>query len=179
VGDGTFDWSLIDTNMAVARRYGLKFLIKIADRSWDGSNILPDYFPSQFVLPVSGRAGDGFISKRWVPYVYKRFIRIYGAIARRYASNPAFGGIATSETALGSTISTRPDYTVGAYETAITQIVTQTQAALTSGVLLLYLNFLPGGDSADMNKDARFALLQGVPKKALLVGGPDVTPDVP
>ena len=177
VGDGQYDWRALDDNMAVARRYGLKFLINIADRSFNGVNIMPDYFPSQYVLATSNSRSSGYTAKRWDPYVYNRIIRIYKAIAKRYASNPGFGGIATAETALGIS-SGEGGYTPTAYRYALTQIATQTQAAMSRGKLFLYLNFLKGGDNSDMNRDARVKLLRNVPHHALVVGGPDITPDV-
>jgi hypothetical protein len=176
VGDGRYDWRLLDANMAVARRYGLKFLIKVADRSFDGSNIMPGYFPSQYVLWTYGNGNAGYVSKRWDPYVYNRMIRLYRAIANRYAAETAFGGIATTETAVGSVPGS--DYSLDAYRTALVQIATQTQSSMPRGKLFLYLNFLKGGDDVDMNKDARVDLLERIPHTVLVVGAPDITPDV-
>lgn len=176
VGDGRFDWRLMDDNVAVARRYGLKMIFKIADRSFDGTNIMPAYFPSKYVLPTTGGGKSGFTAKRWDPWVYNRTIRLYKAIARRYANDSGFGGIATTETATGNF--SGGDYNVWKYRQALTQIVTQTQAAMPRGRLFFYLNFLRGGESSDMNKDMRIKLLQDVPHHSLVVGGPDVTPDV-
>ena len=176
VGDGKFNWTLIDDNMEVARKYGLKLIVKISDRSFDGRNVMPAYFPSQYVLWTTGGGKSGFTAKRWDPWVYNRTIRLYKAMARRYADNSGFGGIATTETATGNFSS--GDYTLAKYRTALTQIVTQTQAALTRGRLFFYMNFIKGGDSSDMNKDARVSLLRDLPHGSLVVGGPDVTPDV-
>ncbi len=176
VADGKFDWSLMDTDMAVARRHGLEFIVQITDRSFNGSQVLPQYFPSEYVLKTSGNGHVGYTSKRWDPYVYTRLIRLYKAIARRYADDPAFGGIATTETATGNF--SGGDYTLEKYESALIEIVNQTEAALTRGKLFFYLNFLQGGDNSDMNKDARVKLLAEVPHQKLVVGAPDITPDV-
>lgn len=176
--DGRYNWSVIDDNMAVARRLGLKAIIKISDRSFDGTNPLPSYFPSRYVLWTSGGGKRGYVSKRWEHYVYSRLIRLYRAIAYRYASDSAFGGIATAETALGSAGS-HADYSERQYRNALTQVVTQTQASLGNGKLFFYLNFLRGGDHADMNHDKRVALLDNVPHDNLIIGAPDITPDVP
>ncbi len=175
VADGVYDWRVLDHNMAVARQYGLKFVVQVSDRSFDGSNILPRYFPSRYVLWQSGGGHSGVVSKRWDPWVYNRLIRLYKAIARRYADNAAFGGIATTETATGNF--SGGDYSIWKYRTALTQIITQTEAALTRGRLYFYLNFLKGGDNSDMNQDVRVKLLAEVPHGNLVVGAPDVTPD--
>lgn len=175
-GDGVYDWRLVDDNMEVARRYGLKFIVKISDRSFDGTNIMPRYFPSRYVLWTTGGGKTGFVSKRWDPYVYERMIRLYKRIAWRYASHAGFGGIATTETALGSFSS--GDYTLNKYLTALTQIANQTQSALNGGKLFFYLNFLKGGDSSDMNRDARVRLLKNISHDKLVAGAPDITPDV-
>lgn len=177
VGDGKYHWGLIDDNMAVARKYGLKLIIKISDRSFDGTNILPKYFPSQHVLWTSGKRAHGVVARRWHPYVYNRLIRLYKRIASRYANDSAFGGIATTETATGFFDGYDGDYSPAAYRSALTQIATQTQAAMPRGKLFLYLNFLTGGQSIDMNKDFRLALLRDVPHHKLVAGAPDVTPD--
>lgn len=176
VADGQYDWSVLDANMAVARRYGLEFIVKIADRSFDDRPVLPDYFPSQYVLASSDERLSGFTAKRWDPYVYNRLIRLYQAIARRYAEDLAFGGIATTETATGSF--SGGDYTLEKYRDALIEIVTRTQAALTRGKLFFYMNFIKGGIRSDMNEDARVAVLRAVPHDDLVVGGPDITPDV-
>ena len=176
VGDGVYDWRLLDANIAAARRYGLKFIVKVGDRSFDGANILPKYFPSQYVLWSSNHRLWGVVAKRWDPWVYNRLIRLHKAIANRYAGNPAFGGIATAETATGNF--SGGDYSVSKYRNALTQVVTQTQAALKTGRLFFYLNFFRGGMNIDMNKDERVKLLSNVPHDALVVGGPDITPDV-
>lgn len=174
VGDGKFSWSVIDANMEVARRYGKKFIVAIADRTFDGSNPLPAYFPGKYALWTSGGGKSGIVSKRWDPWVYNRLIRLHKAIANRYSGSGNFGGIATSETALGNV---GGDYTVAKFRQALTQVINQTQPALKNGKLFLYMNFLKGGDSSDMRKDARVALLKGVPHGRLSIGGPDITPD--
>lgn len=175
-GDGVFNWKLIDDNAAAAQRYGLSFVVKVLDRSFDGSNIMPTYFPSKYVLWTTGNGTSGFIAKRWEPYVYTRIIRLYKAIANRYRSNPAFGGIATTESAVGNF--SDGGYTVAKYKAALVQIVTQTQAAMTHGRLFWYINFIKGGASKDMNDDERVELVSQVPHHALGIGGPDITPDV-
>lgn len=175
VGDGKFNWTVLDQNVEVARQYGLKFIVGIHDRSFDGSNIMPTYFPSQYVLWVSNGGLSGYVAKRWEPYVYNRLIRLYKAIANRYANNPGFGGIATSETAIGTT---NGGYTIQKYRHALTQIATQTQAALTNGKFFFYLNFLNGGQNFDMNLDQRVALVRDLVPGNLVIGGPDITPDV-
>lgn len=176
VGDGVYDWRLIDANMAVARKLGLTFVVQVSDRSFDGTNILPEYFPSQYVLWSNGSGNSGVVAKRWDPYVYNRLIRLYEAIADRYANEEAFGGISTSETATGSF--SDGDYSVEKYRHALTQVVTQTHAVLERGRLFFYLNFLKGGTHIDMNQDVRVQLLADVPHDNLVVGAPDITPDV-
>ncbi len=177
VADGVYDWRVLDADMAAARKYGLKFIVQVADRSFDGTNILPKYFPAQDVLRTSNGGSDaGVVAKRWDPYVYNRQIRLYKAIARRYANDAAFGGIATTETALGNFKS--GDYSLAKYQAALTQVINQTEAAMTRGRLFLYLNFLKDGVNIDMNKDQRPKLIASVPHGALVLGGPDVTPDL-
>ncbi len=176
VGDGVYNWRVLDDNIAVARRYGLKFIVQVSDRSFDGSNILPRYFPSRYVIRQWGGGNSGVVSKRWDPWVYTRLIRLYKAIASRYAGNAGFGGIATTETATGNF--SGGDYSAAKYRAALTQIVTQTEAALTTGKLFFYLNFILGGDNSDMNQDARVKLLGDVPHRSLVVGAPDITPDM-
>ena len=102
VGDGRYDWRAMDANMAVARRYGLKYVVQVGTRSFDGTNPMPNYFPNQYSIWSSSRGMSGFVAKLWDPWVYNRLIRLYKAIANRYGNDQAFGGIATSETAVGN-----------------------------------------------------------------------------
>lgn len=175
--DGVYNWQLLDDNMAAARHYGLAFIVKVLDRSFDGANILPSYFPADKMLWTTGGGSNaGYVAKRWDPYVYSRIIRLYTAIANRYRNDSAFGGIATTESALGSFNGN--DYTVAKYETALRAIVTETQAALTNGKLFWYLNFIRGSTAADLNEDSRVDMATAVPRRVLAIGGPDITPDV-
>ncbi len=175
-GDGVYNWRLMDENIAAAEHYGLAFIVKILDRSFDGSNVLPAYFSSSRMVWATGGGNAGFVAKRWDPWVYTRIIRLYKAIANRYDGNPAFGGIATTESALGNF--SGGEYSLTKYKTALKAIVSQTQNALSNGRLFWYLNFVRGDNSADMNKSARVELATTVPHQALALGGPDVTPDV-
>ncbi len=177
VADGKYDWRLMDADIAAARRYGRELIIKISDRSYDGSRVLPDYFPSEYVLAAGDNGHTGYVAKRWDPYVYTRVIRLYRAIAERYADDPAFGGIGTTETATGDF--SGGDYSADAYVHALSETVSQSEAALTRGKLFFYMNFLKDGQNIDMNKDLRVSLLESVPHDDLVVGGPDITPDMP
>jgi hypothetical protein len=103
-------------------------------------------------------------------------IRLYKAIASRYASDEGFGGIATTESALGNF--SDGSYSVAKYETALTQIMTQTQAAMTRGKLFWYLNFIRGNNVINLNHDSRVHMADQVPHDSIVLGGPDVTPDV-
>lgn len=175
VRDGVYDWRLIDANMDVARRFGMKLLVKIGDRSFDGSNPLPGYFPSRYRLWSTGNGKSGYVAKRWDPYVYTRLIRLYRHIANRYANHAGFGGIASTETALGNIRA--GDYTVAKYKSALVQIATQTQQAMSRGKFFMYVNFFRNGQHIDMRRDARVDVLNRIPKQNVIVGGPDVTPD--
>jgi hypothetical protein len=177
VDDSRYDWSLIDANMKVADRYGLELIVQVSDRSYRGGNVLPEYFPTEYVLWSTGGGKSGYVSKRWDPYVYTRTIRLYQAIARRYADHPAFGGIATAETAIGN-VDPGAGYDLARYSAALIRIATDTQASLPRGKLFLYLNFLKDGAHLDMRKDARVDLLRRIPHDSLVIGAPDITPDV-
>lgn len=174
-GDGRYDWGLLDANMAVARRLGLKFIVQVAYRSFDGSRVSPRYFPGRYKLRTNGGGNHGFVAKLWEPYVYRRLIRLHRQIAARYGNDPAFGGIASSETAIGKV--SGGGYSYWKYRSALARIARESQSALPRGRYFWYLNFLPGGDSFDMRRDGRVSLVNSVPHHALVVGGPDITPD--
>jgi len=76
------------------------------------------------------------------------------------------------------TIDSGHGYSLDAYVNALIQILTRSEVALRRHALLYYQNFLPDGNRLDMSKDARVSLLRNVPHAALLVGAPDLTPDV-
>lgn len=179
VGDNRFNWQLLDANMRVARRMGLKFIVHVATRSFDGSNPMPNYFPNQYSVWTNGGRNSGFVAKLWDPWVYNRLIRLNRAIINRYGSDNAFGGLATSETAVGNL--SGGNYSLRGYREAWSQITSQTQSALRNagnGRLFWYLNFIQGGDDVDMRRDVRVNMLRNdVPHHALAIGAPDITPD--
>lgn len=177
VGDGRFDWRMMDGNMAVARRLGLKYIVQVATRTFDGSNPMPGYFPKQYSIWWQGNGQSGYVAKLWDPWVYNRLIRLYKAIAARYSGDAAFGGIATDETALGNL--SGGNYSYWKYRTALIEIATKTQSALKHGRLFMYMNFVKGGDNYDMRKDGRVDIVRNIPQYAVAVGGPDITPDLP
>jgi hypothetical protein len=108
--------------------------------------------------------------------VSSRLIRLHQRIAARYANETAFGGIATTESALGNF--SGANYSLAAYRNALQQIVTETQRSLSRGKLFWYLNFLRGDATADMRQDARVQILNNVPHHSLVVGASDITPDM-
>jgi hypothetical protein len=148
----------------------------VATRSYDGTNIMPRYFPNQYTVWTQNGGASGFVAKLWDPWVHNRLIRLYKRIAWRYGSNLAFGGIGNSETALGNL--SGGNYSYSKYRSALIKIATETQAALQRGRFFFYLNFLKGGVSADMRKDGRVQVVNNIPRYALVYGGPDITPDL-
>ncbi|MEM1228973.1 MAG: hypothetical protein AAGI15_00425 [Pseudomonadota bacterium] len=175
--DGQFNFQLIEDNFKVARRYGLRFVIKVQDRSFDGRNIMPPYFPSQYVLKSSGMGKTGYVSKRWEPYVYNRLLRINKAIINRFGNDPLFGGLASTETAIGA--DNAPDYRLGDYQKALAVITNGTLAVMPDHAeYFFYMNFLRGGVNRDMKQDSRIKLLGMLDRKNMVVGGPDITPDI-
>lgn len=174
-GDGRFDWRLMDANMAVARQLGLKFIVQVATRGFERDDPMPRYFPSEHRVWAQSGNISGYVAKIWDPWVRARMIRLHQQIARRYADDPAFGGIATTESAVGSIRG--GNYSLAAYRTSMQQIVTETQRALRRGKLFWYLNFIQGGANTDMRRDERVQLVNSVPHHALAIGAPDITPD--
>ena len=174
-GDNQIKWSTLDANMRVARRLNKKFIVKIGTRGFSNDNPAPNYFPSH----QSVWNGNGFTVKLWDSWAYNRLIRLHKRIIDRYGSDSAFGGIATTETSVGNV--TGGNYTLSSYRNALKQIANQTQTALReggNGRFFWYLNFVKGGDSANMRQDVRVDLLKNdVAHNALAIGGPDITPD--
>ena len=173
--DNRFNWILLDANMRVARRLNKKFIVKITTRSFNDSNPVPSYFPSS----QSVWNGGGFTAKLWDKWTYNRLIRLHEKIIDRYGSDSAFGGIATSETSVGNVSS--GNYSLSSYRNALTEMANRTQSALReagNGRFFWYLNFVRGGDSANLRQDVRVNLLKNdVEHDALAIGGPDITPD--
>lgn len=175
--DGQFNFKLIEDNLAAARRYGLRMIVKVQDRSFDNRNIMPPYFAPKYVLRSSGMGRVGFVAKRYDPYVYTRLLRINKAIIARFGNDPGFGGLASTETALGA--DSMPGYSLAAYQKALVHITNGTLAVLPDHAeYFFYLNFLPSGVNRDMNLDSRSKLLDQLNRGRMVVGGPDITPDI-
>lgn len=174
-GDNRFNWTTLDANMRVARRLNRKFIVKITTRGYSGSNPVPDYFPSH----QSVWNGSGYTARLWDSWVANRLIRLHQRIIDRYGSDSAFGGIASTETAVGKV--SGGNYSLSAYRNGLTQIANRTQSALRAagnGRYFWYLNFVQGGDSKDMRRDVRIDMLKNtVETHSLAIGSPDTTPD--
>lgn len=179
IANNEFNWVPFEHNLRVAQRLGLRVIMKFSDRSFNGRNIMPDYFPAQYSIAVGGRtdALDGYVSKRWDPYVYNKIVRLLRAAATRYDAHPAFEGIATTETAPGQFDLAANGYTKEAYENALITIVNNSKTAFVQSKLFFYINFIPLGGALDLSRDSRTKIISAIRGSSISIGGPDVMAD--
>jgi hypothetical protein len=179
-GDGSYDWSKIEDLLFVGQKLDRRVIIALGDRSFNGQNIMPAYFPSRWVVPVeSPRAATlgGYVSKRWDADVASKLIRVYRAIGNRYDAHPYFEGLATSESALGEFDTSVYPYDPVSYVEQLTRIVNASKTAFPRTRFFWYVNFIKGSASYDLTRDARVRILANVAGGSLALGGPDVMAD--
>ncbi len=175
-----FDWSYIDANLAVAKRYGLRLVTTFSDRTFKNLNAMPPYFPPQYVLEVDSLRSEtlgGYVSKRWDPYVNKRMIRLLKALGARYDSNPNFEGVANSESAIGQLVDPNTGYNGDTYKNAIINLVNSSKVAFPHSTFFLYLNFVEGVQKNILDNDGRVEIIDAVASPNVGFGGPDVMAD--
>jgi hypothetical protein len=164
-----YDFSQVDSDLTLAARLGLRFVMFVEDKSFTSTRPTPRYLEAD-TLPL---ADGGWIAKRWDPEVLERFSRLLKAIGARFDGHPYFEGIALQETSLGLAGGRDYGYTPEAYRDALIRLMGRAREALPSSQVFWYMNFLEGKNAylADVAEAA-------VPHR-IAMGGPDVMPDNP
>lgn len=97
---GNYDFSYIDSALAVVDRYGKKLILRIYDRAfWNDcqglDNPVPDWIPTSNLKHANGCA-----ARLWEDWVADEYIKMMQTIADAYDSDPRLAAIFTPESAL-------------------------------------------------------------------------------
>ena len=185
-----YDFSLIDEDLALLRKYGKKLFIQFQDVSFSLRwNHAPKYILSdsiyhggankQYIFKDNNEVEYtelGWVTRRWDPEVQKRIHRLYMALGTKY--DGIIEGINTEETSVdfGNGPLHPPGFTYRRYTDALIENLTALKKAFPKSLVLVYANFMPGGylpgaDSSYMRSIYHFAWANNI-----AVGGPDLLP---
>lgn len=168
---GVYDFSKPQADMDFLARQGMRLIIVVEDKSFDGSIPLPLYMDS-YNLPNEGKV-SGYTAKRWDPYVVTRFKALFAAMGKKFDTQPYFEGVGIQETSLGlpKSVLTAQNYTPERYRDALVNVISGAAQSFPTSRVFWYMNFLPGHQSylAD--------IATAVAHHGVVMGGPDVLPD--
>ena len=169
---GQYDFSQIESDLAVAASQGLQLIVMVEDKSFKNDpQPTPKYlWGDQYTVPT--RIG-GYIAVRHNPYVVERMKALTRALAERFDSHPNFEGIAYQETAIGFTTAVvkATGYTPEKYRDALIDVLLNAAESFPTSQVFWYMNFLKGHQSYIAK------VAEAVAPAGVIMGGPDILPD--
>jgi hypothetical protein len=169
-----YDFSVIAADLAVMEESGAQLVVFINDKSFRDERITPEYLWDAYTLPIrSAEPGQGYVAKRWDPFVVERLSKLLVALGKQFDANPRFEGVALQESALGidTAILDREGYTAPAYRDALMQMLANARRAMPQSQVFWYLNYLP------QNQRLLPSVAAAAARDGIALGGPDVLPD--
>jgi hypothetical protein len=186
----TYDFSLIEKDLAILKKQSKKLFIQIQDVSFNMKwNHAPKYLlkdtlyhggaNKQYKFKNNNEADyyeEGWVTRRWDTPVQDRLHKLYRALGKKY--DGIIEGINTAETSVifGSGPLHPPGFSFQRYKAAIIENLTALKQAFPKSTVIVYANFMPGGyrpseDTALLKVIYEFAWAHNIG-----VGGPDMFP---
>ena len=167
----TYDFSAIQSDLDLLANKGKRLVVFLEGKTFTGVVPTRPYLEAEYTL--ANRAG-GYTAKRWDPYVTRRFNKLIAAIGAQFDDHPAFEGVAIQETALSlnNEILNNNGYTPEKYRDELIKLLTQASADLPTSQIFWYQNFLA------QNQSYIKQIIVALAPHGVIVGGPDVLPDV-
>jgi len=169
---GEYDFSQIESDLAVAASQGLQLVVMVEDKSFrNDPPPTPEYLWGEQYTRLT--RNNGYTAVRYDPYVIERFSALLAALGERFDSHPNLEGVALQESALGfvQSIQEETGYTPERYRDALIEIVQNAADSFPTSQVFWYMNFLSG-------KQAYLAdVAEAVAPAGVLMGGPDILPD--
>ena len=167
---GTYDFSVIETDLARLRAHGKQLVIVVMTRTFGSGTkaIVPEYVltePQYGGGVVKTRKGQS--ARIWDAAVMDRALALYQALGRRFDEDPYVEGITSEETAIGFGSERPPDFSTAAVATQLKRWVVDVRSAWPHSNVFLYSNFLSGHLEELIAECAR---------NRCAAGGPDVLP---
>ena len=169
---GQYDFSEIESDLALVASQGMQLVIMIEDKTFVDEKPLPAYLSTDQHTRAN-RAG-GYTAVRWSPYIVTRMKALIKALGQRFDAHPNFEGIFPTEESAPSANDTTLDatgYTPEKYRDALIDVLTDATRSLPTSRVFWYMNFLPRNQDYIANTASAVAAL------GVVMGGPDVLPD--
>lgn len=149
---GVYDFSLIESHLALLKPMGKRLVIQVMDRSWSGTSaagVLPAYLGSEpafkggwYVKPND----MGVVAQLWEPAVMDRLIALYAALGARFDREVYVEAIMAEETT--PAVSPGPpapaSYTRATLATQLKRLASAVRRAWPTTNVFLPTNFLAG-----------------------------------
>jgi len=183
-GEGTYDFSPIERDLAATEAIGKKLWVQLQDRFFRPQDrLLPEYILTeaqyqgglarQYDNPGEGRpVATGWTAMQWNPHVRARFQALITALAEHFDGR--IYGINLPETAIEPKDGEEGDFDCDAYFEAELENALFARKAFTSSHVVQYINFFPCEWNNDQGYMERFfdtAVANGIG-----LGGPDIVP---
>jgi hypothetical protein len=176
---GTYDFSIIESDLAYLRSKGKALWIQLQDATFFPANkavppyLLSDEFDGGVERQVTeeGRP-EGWVAKRWNPKVQERFARLLKELGTAFDGRIA--GINLQETAIGMSHTQGPTYSPEAYAAAIKVNMQALKTAFPTTDCIQYANFMPGEWLPWEDKGYLRSIYAFGKKIGVGLGGPDL-----
>lgn len=197
-GDGTFNFTRPDKEIAQCRALGVGLYMLIVVRTFNGLTADKNPLPPDLVTfaETFSTSSDGWQTWRWSPTVLQRFQQLCNAIGARYDLDPNFAGIATQETSTGNVNGRTPNagnytvslgalgnyvgtdtYSSAGFTTALQTEIKIVGTACPNSRGLHYNNFIQGDSVAQLLVDALSIAIIAQTYGAIWAG-PDLVTDL-
>jgi hypothetical protein len=166
---GTYDFSVIKSDLAWATANGMHFIVVITYKTVDGTMDGPAYLDP---YEIRNKVG-GYTLQLWSPTVIARYNALVKALGAQVDSIASFEGLGDQESSLSLDSATLKTwgYTPELYRDALINMLSASSASLPTSRVFWYMNFLAGNQSYIGDIAAAVAPL------GVVMGGPDDWPD--
>lgn len=194
-GDGTYNFTRVDADLAQCATAGVLLYVMIETRSFDGTATNPPTNPNPAdLLSMSDQftnalGATGIQSWVWSPTIQDRISKLTAQFGARYNNNTAFGGVCTQETATAdspggsATVYTvagftgKDQYSADGWQAAMLNMDTDIVSANSKSKHLWFMNFLSGVPVATA-RQMLGAVARQVVANGGIVAGPDLVTDL-
>ena len=178
--------SRVKKHLDLAHSYGLKFIILIEDREYDGRpSPLPAYLMANDDYYYRNVTGS-YNATLWNNFVHERLKALVRELGTKFDSHPALEGVGFQETAtnMGSNTVTTPAYDPVLFKEKIISLLNTASAALPKSNVFWYMNYMAPGysDGKFLNNIITQEFLGEIgdlmaSKENVIIGGPDIKPE--
>lgn len=181
---GAYDFSMIEHDLAIARRHGKQFWLQIADRFFrPDARWLPEYlltgpeYNGGWARQYDDRGGTsvpaGWVARQWDPAVRARYQALIAALAKRFDGRIL--GFNVEESAADVGKDPPPGYSCDAYFEGSKENILFARHAFKRTHVVQYVNFWPCGWANANGYMSRF--FEFAAANHIGVGGPDIVPN--